>query len=727
MLVLALTAGDATLSRSILTEAGLSCRVCGDMPGLCREFEAGAGAILLTEDGLAVGGAPCLAETLGRQATWSDVPVLLLCGSGADSPVAAWAMETLGNVTVLERPVRVTTLVSGLRTALKARRRQYELRDRLEALRRSEESLREANRLTRTITDNATTAVFLTDEAGRCTFMNPAAEAMTGFAFPEAEGRSLHDLVHHRRPDGTPYPAADCPLHREGALSGNVRGHEDVFVHKDGRFYPVRCNTRSLFRDGRPAGKVVEVWDVTAEKEAEERLQTQNERLRLLWAAAAVLLSTEDPDAMLRGLFARISPHLGVDAYFNYMVDENGDGLRLASCIGIPDETARAIERLEFGQAICGTAALERRPIVAARIQQSDDPKARLVRSLGLQAYACHVLMTDGRLIGTLSFASRTRDEFDPDELAFLETVTHYVTLAYERLRLIKELREADARKNVFLATLAHELRNPLAPIRMGLEVLRISRDDPEATEEMLATMEGQVRHMVRLIDDLLDVSRITRGKLELKKARVELKDVVKNAVEAVRPLCAEAGHDLTVSLPPDPLPLDGDPARLSQVFGNLLTNACKYTPDGGRIALEAERQGSDVVVAVRDTGIGIPPEMLSAVFEMFTQVDRTLERSQSGLGIGLHLVKRLVELHGGTVEARSGGPGAGSEFVVRLPLVVSPAAAEADEPAGPPNPAGRPRRVLVADDNQDAANSLSTVLRVMGHEVRTAYDGEQA
>jgi PAS domain S-box-containing protein len=284
-------------------------------------------------------------------------------------------------------------------------------------------------------------------------------------------------------------------------------------------------------------------------------------------------------------------------------------------------------------------------------------------------------------------------------------------------------LLSADRRKDEFLATLAHELRNPLAPIRNSLEILKRAEGDPGSTQEARRTMERQLSHMERLIDDLLDISRITRNRLELRMQTVELASVVHHALEACRPLAEAFGHEVAVSLPPDPIYLNGDPVRLAQVFGNLLSNSCKYTDPGGRIWLSAAREGSEVVVSVKDDGIGIPPDMLPHVFEMFTQVDRTLERSRGGLGIGLTLVKELVERHDGSVEPSSAGPGQGSEFVVRLPILL-----ERPEAGIPPPPPSRPPalslRILVVDDNQDSAESLALLLRLTGHETELAYDG---
>jgi len=237
-----------------------------------------------------------------------------------------------------------------------------------------------------------------------------------------------------------------------------------------------------------------------------------------------------------------------------------------------------------------------------------------------------------------------------------------------ERKQMEEALRKADRRKDEFLATLAHELRNPLAPIRNSLYILKMGGDDGTLREKVTEVMDRQVSHLVRLVDDLLEVSRISRGKIELRRELVDLARIVQNAVEISRPLIDAAGHRLTFDLPGESLTLEADPVRLAQVIANLLNNAAKYTEPGGKICLAAHRDGTEIVVSVRDSGVGIPAEMLPRVFEMFTQVPRSLDRAQGGLGIGLTLVQSLTRLHGGEVEARSGGPGQGSEFVVRLP-----------------------------------------------------------
>lgn len=428
VLVLAPTGKDASLTASVLGEAGIACAICADMKALAQEVQAGAGAALVVEEVIAEDRGEPLANVLTSQPPWSDLPILVLTRQGADSATVAQTIRSFGNVTLLERPVRVAALVSSVRVALRTRQRQYQMRSILEERKHAEETLGEANK-----------------------------------------------------------------------------------------------------------------------------------------------------------------------------------------------------------------------------------------------------------------------------------------------------------RKDEFLATLAHELRNPLAPICNSLHILRLSgRDDP-TVERVSAMMERQVNHMVRLVDDLLEVSRITRGKIELRKESIELAAVIRNAVEASRPLIDANRHQLTITLPPDPVTFEGDGVRLAQVFANLLNNAAKYTDPGGQIWLSARQAQDDLVVSVRDSGVGIPGDLLPHVFDMFMQARRPGAQLSEGLGIGLTLVKNLVEMHDGKVEAFSEGPGKGSEFVVRLPAkCVSPTV-----PAGPANlkPAAilAPCRVLIVDDNRDAADSLGVLLKILGADAHVVYSGAQA
>ena len=301
--------------------------------------------------------------------------------------------------------------------------------------------------------------------------------------------------------------------------------------------------------------------------------------------------------------------------------------------------------------------------------------------------------------------------------------VFHDVT---QRRRAEKALKEADQRKDQFLAMLAHELRNPLVPIRNGLQILNLAGNNPAMAENARSIMDQALNQMVRLVDDLLDVSRITTGKLKLRKERVELATVVQSAVDTSRPLIEEQGHKLTITLPAASIVLDADATRLAQVFSNLLNNAAKYSEEGGHITLSAEPRADEVVVRVTDRGIGIPADHLPRIFQLFAQVETASDRSQGGLGIGLSLVKGLVEMHGGKIEAHSDGPGHGSEFVARLPMISaepilgSHTARDDDESASP----AAKYRILIVDDNRLSSDSTAMALSLMGHELAIARDG---
>jgi PAS domain S-box-containing protein len=295
-----------------------------------------------------------------------------------------------------------------------------------------------------------------------------------------------------------------------------------------------------------------------------------------------------------------------------------------------------------------------------------------------------------------------------------------------ERKRSEEALREADRRKDEFLAMLAHELRNPLQPIKSGLDILRLGVDNVKAGQ-VRAMMARQVDHLVRLVDDLLEVSRVSRGRIELRKERIHLGQVVNDAVAASQSLMAEKEHRLTVSLAPEPLPLDADPTRLAQVVINLLNNAAKFTDPGGQIEISTRREGSEAVVSVRDNGAGIPGEQLTCVFELFTQLDNGVNQSRGGLGIGLALVRSLVTMHGGRVEARSKGAGHGSEFVVRLPVAAPSTAELPKEPATSAAEKGPAQRIVVVDDNWVIVDAFVMMLETMDTDVRVAYDGKSA
>jgi PAS domain S-box-containing protein len=361
------------------------------------------------------------------------------------------------------------------------------------------------------------------------------------------------------------------------------------------------------------------------------------------------------------------------------------------------------------------------------------DPEHRAaLRALGLRSYLGVPLSVRGKVLGVLGFISaESGRRYTDDDQALAEDVARRAAVAIENAKLLRAMQESDRAKDVFLATLAHELRNPLAAVWNGLSIVKRTPQDSGRVLQVANMIERQVGQLARLVDDLLDLSRISTGKIELHKERCELAAVLQSAIETSRPHVETAGHELVLRLPAEPIELDADPVRLAQVFSNLLNNAAKFTRPGGAIEVDAKAGPEECTVCVRDNGLGIAPEMLGKVFALFTQVTHPSQRSQGGLGIGLSLVEGLVRLHGGRVEARSDGLGKGSEFMVHLPRGRP---AEAHQPPSQESAAGSARdepgtrpRVLVVDDNRDAASTLAELLQMMGSEVREAYDGLQA
>ena len=392
------------------------------------------------------------------------------------------------------------------------------------------------------------------------------------------------------------------------------------------------------------------------------------------------------------------------------------------------------LERLLNYAAILGVvllASLVLAALVASRLQKSITAPLQAVTGVARQVmqrrdFSLRVPGNNMGEIGVLVAAFN-------DMLAEIGRRSHALqeanlTLEHEmqvRHRAEEALHVADRRKDEFLATLAHELRNPLAPIRTGLDILRIRSGDAQATQRATDIMERQLRQMVRLVDDLLDVSRINTGKFAIKMGRVELKAVVNDALEVVRSYIELHGHELVIDLPDRPVFLNGDATRLAQILSNLLNNAAKYTNRGGRVRLSARVEERNLIIAVADNGIGIAPDMLNHVFEMFVQVDSTLERTNAGLGVGLSLARRLVELHGGSLEAQSPGINRGSEFTVRLPIVVEPEMPAKTIPAS--FMTSETYRILLADDNVDFVNSIGALLSAMGHSVVITHNGPDA
>lgn len=554
------------------------------------------------------------------------------------------------------------------------------------------------------------------------TSWNKSAERVFGYSAEEAVGRPITLIIPPERLDEEP---AILERLRQGE---RVEHFETVRLAKDGRRVDISL-TISPLRDsaGRIVGASKIARDITARKRAETAVQQQSRLLRELAVAGLTIHSAGSLDSVVRVVAeeARRMLHAG----------------RTVVSLLLGDDRSQMTTTVSSGDDHSAKSAV---PTVVANARGEVCRTNRSIRLSGTdlncdantdERHAPHgwmgvpLVSRGGKNLGVIEVSDKNDGDFSESEQAVLVQLAHVASVAIENARLYGELRDQDRRKDEFLALLAHELRNPLAPLRNGLQVMQLARDAGEGLlAQTRAMMERQLSHMVRLIDDLLDVSRISRSKMELRRSRVLLADVLSSSVETARPAIEEAGHELTVSLPTDAVCLNADLTRLAQVFGNLLGNSAKYTPHGGHIWLTAERQGREVVVSVRDSGIGIPADSLASIFDMFNQVDRSIERSTGGLGIGLALVKGIVDMHGGSVVAESPGLGKGSTFTVRLPVLeehyaLIPGTLSDQESV----PAGARWRILVVDDSPDSAASMAMMLRLTGNEVRTARDGVEA
>jgi len=528
-------------------------------------------------------------------------------------------------------------------------------------------------------------AVITTDREGRITFLNPVAETLTGWT-QEAVGERLDDVF--RIVNEESRQPVEIPTFQALREDRTVKlASHSLLIAKDGVERPISDSAAPITNDqGEVAGVVLVFRDIT-------------DRRKLERAEAKAHNYADDIIETLREPFMVLDYELRVKTANRSFYD----WFRVSK-----EETENRLV-YDLGNGQWDIPGLR-------KLLEDVLTKNTSVHDFEVQ----HSFPKLGRKTMLLNARPFPPDSEHPE----------LILLAVEDVSALREradeLAEVNRHKDEFLATLAHELRNPLAPIRNAVQYLGmqgLTELDVKTGREVISR---QVEVMVRLIDDLLDLSRISRNKLDIRKERIELAAVMEGALESSRPLIEESGHELTVSLPSEPIPLEADPIRLTQVFINLLNNAAKYTKRGGHIRFSAEREGSDAIVSVRDDGIGITAEMLSRIFEMFTQVDRSSEHSQGGLGIGLSLVRRLLDLHDGTIEARSDGLNQGSEFVVRLPMI-APALEPTLKTEGPKPAALSGSRILIVDDNKDAADTLAMLMRLKGNEIRTAYDGLEA
>jgi PAS domain S-box-containing protein len=538
------------------------------------------------------------------------------------------------------------------------------------------------------IVDQAATGVIEMDTAGRITFVNRKYGDMLGYAPHELVGMNVAEVT---APDSLGKTLATVGRVLADGAQAEIDKH---YLRKDGSLMPATSSVNALRGPGGEIqGVVAIVLDTTESKRAAAELRSSEERYRTLF------------ESMDQGF-----------CIIDMIVDADGEPCDY-----------RFVEMnamFEEHTGLAGATGRTARELVPDLDRFWIDTYGRVARTGKAERFESEA-QAMGRWFDV--YATRMGDASSRRVALLFSDVTARKRADDTLRQLAADLKESDRRKTEFLATLAHELRNPLAPIRSGLGVMRLGGDDAATVARVRAMMERQVAHMVHLIDDLLDIARISGGKLELKRARVDLADVLASAVETSLPVIEAGQHELRVDVAGAPFPADVDATRISQVVANLLNNAAKYTPAGGSIVLALRRDGDDAEIAVSDTGVGIQADALEGVFDMFSQVGRNIDRAQGGLGIGLSLVRRLVEMHGGSVKAESPGPGAGSTFTVRLPLApiepelaAAPAASDAAAPAGGV-------RVLVVDDNVDAAVTLAMVLELHGHVTRVAHDGVEA
>ncbi len=603
--------------------------------------------------------------------------------------------------------------------------------------RRAERALQESEDRYRTLIDVSPQSVWMASPDGRFTFVNQWWSNLTGLTSEQSLG------------DG--WLQAVAPDHRERvaeawrtciATGDTCNVDAPIRRSSDGTDRWHLIQGRAIKTDD----GTIERWtgvaiDVHEERRAQDALVASLGRAREVGArlqrvaAASLTINTSQSLTSIAGVLAGEARTLIPchQAFGSVAVNEDWENALIASAFS--DKHAAIRDRGIRPARVGAQVWQQRKPIRLTEAERAAQtwwiPDDDALRPALRGWLAVPLVGRDGRILGAIQLSDRVDDgDFSEDDEAILQQLANLAAIAIENSRLYDALREADRRKDEFLAMLSHELRNPLAPIRNALHILRMRARGDAVLEQTSEMMMRQVDHMVRLVDDLLDVSRITRGKIVLQREVVDASTIVNRAIEASRPAIEAGRHALTVTFANEALPVDVDLTRMAQVVTNLLNNAAKFTPDLGRIAIRTVRKNGDAAIEVKDNGAGIPADVLPTIFDLFVQSGRTLDGSQGGLGIGLTLVKQLTEMHGGSVVAASDGSGAGSTFTVRLPLAATSVSRADEDVALDVVPDGMPvrrLRVLVVDDNRDSADSLRMLLGALGNEAKTAYDGQRA
>ncbi len=708
VLLLAPTRRDQEVTRALLTQAGVPCAACFGVEELRREMARGAGAILTTWEALAAGGTGGLLEALGAQPPWSDLPVILLLKGGEQPAAARQFIAALRNVTLLERPAPTRSVVSAVQAATRGRVRQYQLRDQLRALQQEQARSQQLSEELTLAVDASELGTFHCPMPLKDIVWNARCKALFWLP-PEAEVDFdlFYAAIHPEDRERTRRAVTACiderqpyrVIYRTVSPQGEVR-----YVLATGRTYYDEA--------GRPLRFDGTAQDVTERELAEASLRGSEARFRQLADAMPQIVWTARPD--------------GVMDYVNRRWDEyiqrTGAEVSWAEWHGRmhPDDLGGAA-------AAWAAAVASGLPYVAEfRVRRADETyRWFLVRALAIR-----------REDGAITHWYGTCTDIH-DQRALLEQNSQL--LESERAART-EAERASRMKDEFLATLSHELRTPLNAILGWASVLREDPQDSRSVTDGLAIIERNARAQSQIIEDLLDMSRIISGKVQLNVQPAELPSIVEAALETVRPAANAKGIRLLATLDPAARPITGDPNRLQQVFWNLLTNAIKFTPPDGRVQVVLERVHSQLEVSVTDTGKGISADFLPQVFDRFRQADSSTTRQYGGLGLGLAIVKQLVELHGGTVRVQSGGPNAGSTFVVALPLRAVRVPGETENVRSRPAPEQTPAalsltrdldladvRVLVVDDEADARALVKRLLESRGASVTTQGSAAEA
>ncbi|WP_366941791.1 ATP-binding protein [uncultured Nostoc sp.] len=604
-------------------------------------------------------------------------------------------------------------------------------------LKQAKKALSQSQEQFQAFMDNIPAAAWITNADGRVLYLSPTYLKTFDLATNKAINKNIFDLY----PAEIAQPLLDNI--RMVAETNQVVEMIESAPRTDGTLgeflvykFPI-ANASGQRLVGGVAVDITERERALRERQlAELALQERSERLKLLSETTSDLLSTERPLDLMNSLFSKLSAQMDLHFYFHYLIDthENKQKFRLVACNGITDEVFQTIEYLEFNQGMCGLVAQERHQIVVNDVLHSSHPNAQILHPFGITAYAGQPLIAQGKLLGVLSFASRTRTHFTSGEIALLQATSDQVAVALERAQLMTSLQQqkeqlvqANRIKDEFLAVLSHELRTPLNPILGWSKLLQTKKYDQVTTTRALETIERNAKLQTQLIEDLLDVSRILQGKLSLNIAPVNLESAIAAAIETVR-LAAEAKLiQINTILEPNIGQVTGDSSRLQQVIWNLLFNAIKFTPQGGQVEISLQSLGSQAQLRVSDTGKGISPDFLPYVFDYFRQADGATTRKFGGLGLGLAIVRHIVELHGGTVQAESLGEEQGATFTVLLPLIKIYLNSHESEQQPDDSPDLNGVKVLLVDDERDTRELIAFILEQSGAVVTQAASAVEA